>query len=474
MDAAPDTATLPPARAPDSAARRRLARGLVTTAAVAAAAGAAWGRLGPAGTVTTDDAYVSGHVTHVAPRVPGQVRRVAVDDNRRVRAGDVLLELDPEPYQAQADVKRAAVEVAEADVRAAESQVRGTLALARSQRWRLQAAAEAVEYQAATLRARVAVLRSKEATLDRARTELDRVRRIRASGAVSLDEVDARQEAFRVGEAAVRQAVEEVAEARVALGLPAQPPPGVDPAAVPDDLSQTHSGVRQALAELVQSTAQVGLPLAATDATPRQYLEQFRRLDADGNIDRLLEALIAAAPAVGQARAKLIQARRDLAVAELNLRYTRVTSEIDGVVARRAVNPGANVQAGQQVMAVRSLTEVWVDCHFKETQLEALRIGHPVDVAVDAYPGRVYRGRVAGFAAGTGATTAVLPAENATGNFVKVVQRLTVRVELLDGNPPDAPLFAGLSAVPRVRVSEPPSGPDAGAYLQAALPAGAP
>ena len=129
-------------------------------------------------------------------------------------------------------------------------------------------------------------------------------------------------------------------------------------------------------------------------------------------------------------------ARRDLVQAELNLRYCDVAADIDGVVTRRNVNPGNNVQAGQNLMAIRSLDEIWVDANFKETQLADLRIGQPVDLYVDMYGDRhVFKGRVSGFTMGTGSTLALLPAENATGNFVKVVQRLPVRIELEDYDP---------------------------------------
>jgi len=126
-------------------------------------------------------------------------------------------------------------------------------------------------------------------------------------------------------------------------------------------------------------------------------------------------------------------------------------------------------------MAVRSLTDVWVDANFKETQLTDLRIGQRADLYVDAYPGLVFQGRVTGFTMGTGQTLALLPPQNATGNFVKVVQRLPVRIDLLDYDPEGAPLFAGLSVVPYVHVKEPPEGPNAGRYLQpAGPPPGAP
>ena len=210
-------------------------------------------------TVSTDDAYVNGHVTYVAPRVAGQVSRVLVDDNDRVSKGDLLVQLDREPYQVQVDLKKAAVVNAEADVEAARAQVRGILAQARSQRWKLQRAIEDVDDKVAQLRARVAALRSKEASLDRARADFARAQQLFNRGAISREEFDQRREAVRTAEAAVKQALEEVHEARVALGL-APHPEGKDLTDVPADLNQTFSGVSQALNELVQSMAQVGLP----------------------------------------------------------------------------------------------------------------------------------------------------------------------------------------------------------------------
>src|SRR5215468_804684 len=117
-------------------------------------------------------------------------------------------------------------------------------------------------------------------------------------------------------------------------------------------------------------------------------------------------------------------------------------------------------------MAIRSLNEIWVDANFKETQLRDLRIGQPVDLRVDMYGGaHVFKGRVTGFTMGTGSTLALLPAENATGNFVKVVQRLPVRIEFTDYDPDKVPLFIGLSVTPRVHIHETPTGPDAGKVL---------
>ena len=151
----------------------------------------------------------------------------------------------------------------------------------------------------------------------------------------------------------------------------------------------------------------------------------------------------------------------------MNLRYCDVVAEIDGVVTRRNVNPGNNVIAGQSLMAVRSLTEIWIDANFKETQLAELRIGQTVDLDVDMYGSKQrFQGRISGFTMGTGSTLSLLPAENATGNFVKVVQRLPVRVDLIDYDPEKEPLFIGLSVTPSVRINDPPTGPDAGKVLQ--------
>jgi membrane fusion protein (multidrug efflux system) len=200
------------------------------------------------------------------------------------------------------------------------------------------------------------------------------------------------------------------------------------------------------------------------DQGPKAMLEQFEKL---GDIDTTFARYEANAPAVKQAEAKLEAAQRDLAEAELNLRYCDIVAEIDGVVTRRNVNPGNYVQVGENLMAVRSLNEIWVDANFKETQLRDLRIGQPVDLEVDMYAGKqTFKGRISGFTEGTGSTLALLPAENATGNFIKVVQRLPVRIDLVDYDADRAPLFIGTSVVPYVYFNKPPTGPDAGKFLQ--------
>jgi membrane fusion protein (multidrug efflux system) len=416
---------------------------------------------------STDDAYVNSHVTFVAPRVAGQVAKVLVDDNNRVRKGDTLVVLDKEPYQVQVALKQAALQTAQADLAAAQANVRGQVAQARSARFKLQHVIEQVDNNVALLRANAAALEKSKASLVLAQQEFNRYKDLLAKKVASHEEFDQRKTTLDSAAADVNQATENVVQTRVNLGLPAKPAAGRSLTDVPEDLSQTFSSVRQAQAELLQSASLLGVVPSSYDLSPKEMLAEFYKRDPKGDIDQIYKAIIKDAPALKQAEAKLMQAQHDLEDANLNLRYCDIVSEIDGVVTRRNVNPGNNVQVGQSLMAVRSLTEIWVDANFKETQLGKLRIGQSVDLHVDMYGSHhVFKGRISGFTMGTGSTLSLLPAENATGNFVKVVQRLPVRIDLVDYNPDDVPLFVGLSVEPKVLLKEAPTGPDAGKLLQ--------
>jgi membrane fusion protein (multidrug efflux system) len=420
-------------------------------------------------TVSTDDAYVNSYVTFVAPRVAGQITRVLVEDNNRVAKGDVLVELDPEPYRVQVAIRQASLEAAQADLVAAQAGVRGAAAMARSQRFKLARAIEDVDNQIAILRARAANLEQAKASLTLAEAEFERARKLSASKVTSPEEFDRKREALDVARAQQVQALESVYQARVALGLPAQPANGASLTEVPADLDQNFSSVRQALAELLQSAAQLGIVPSSYNLTPKETIGEFMKRDAGGDIDKIYAEVIKDAPALKQAQAALQRAERDLDQAKLDLKYCTVVSEIDGVVTRRNANPGNHVQIGQSLMAVRSLREVWIDANFKETQVKDLRIGQKVELETDVYGSRHrFEGRISGVTMGTGSTLALLPAQNATGNFVKVVQRIPVRIDVVDYDPEKAPLIVGTSVEPRVDLKSRPTGPDAGQVLQAA------
>lgn len=179
-------------------------------------------------TASTDDAYVNGHVTFVAPRVSGQISRVLVDDNNRVRKGDLLAQIDEEPFEIAVAQKKAAVDTANADLQAAVASSRGIEAEARSRRWKLQGAVEDLENQIALLHDRVAALDKAKATLTLAQADFDRAKKLLGGPAESRQEYDRYQEAFSTASAQVIQASAAVRQVRASLGLPTEPASGED------------------------------------------------------------------------------------------------------------------------------------------------------------------------------------------------------------------------------------------------------
>jgi membrane fusion protein (multidrug efflux system) len=442
--------------------------------------------------VSTDDAYVNGHTTLVSTRVTGVVDQIAVDDNDYVEAGQVLVYLDAEPYRLAVEEKRAArararltidqqvaaLEAARADLEQARNQARSQLAGLAGSWFLLETFQYLVRYQVATLHSNVANQRLQEANQTLAQREYERVRTLSRTAAASLEELDQRQAALQVAREQVHSAQQAVRQARAMLGLN---PDARNPSAVPSDLEQAYPGILYAVSSAQQTLAQLGVPFELLGMTPERLHKDLMKLPGQPVVANV-PAVKAAEARVQQARAALggpafnpakpydnpavRQADKELEQAELQLSYTTIKAPVAGYVARRAVSAGSHVQPGQSLLAVRPLSDVWVDANFKETQLDALRIGQPVDLYVDAYPGKVFHGRVAGFSPGTGAAMSLLPPENATGNFVKVVQRLPVRIELTEPNPPETPLFVGLSVVPEVDTRAEPSGPFAGQRLR--------
>ncbi len=422
-------------------------------------------------TVSTDDAYVNGDVTYVAPRVNGQVARVLVSDNNVVRKGDLLVELDSEPYQVQVNIAQAAVDAANAELIAAKAQVNGLEAQVRSYQFNMQHAIEDVHNKVAELRGTIAKLDTAKAKQARATADYQRALAVQKAkpGAISRQDVDRYQEAFRVEQAGINEAMEHIRQIRVSLGLPAMPASGDDLAEVPADLDQTFSGVREVQGKLMQAAAALGMS-GSFNKLPQEMVTDFYRRYPNQDIDQIFAKLIEDAPDIKRAETKLKQAERNLDQAKLNLRYCKIYAEIDGAITSKNVNPGNNVVAGQSVMTIRSLHDLWIDANFKETQLAKLRIGQPVKIEADMYGShQEFTGRISGFTMGTGQTLSLLPPQNATGNFVKIVQRLPVRIELTDYDPDKVPLFVGLSVTPYVYFKEAPAGPNAGRILQPLL-----
>src|SRR5271163_1667435 len=239
-------------------------------------------------TVSTDDAYVNGHVTFVAARVKGQVSRVLVDDNYRVRRGELLVELDKEPFQIAVAIKKAAVDTATTDLQVAKANVRGIEAEAMSRRRALEHAIESVDDQVALLRARVAGVDKSKAELALAQIDFDRAAKLVVTNDTPRAEYDRRQAALLAARADVVAALADVRQIRASLGLPPQRDEG-DLGQVPPDLDQTFSSVLQAQAGVIQSAAQLGV-IHSFEETPKQMLEGFEK---EGDINSIFTRLAA-------------------------------------------------------------------------------------------------------------------------------------------------------------------------------------
>jgi membrane fusion protein, multidrug efflux system len=375
-----------------------------------------------AGRESTDDAQVDAQVTPIAFRIPGTVLRVHVSDNKPVEAETVLVELDPRDYEVAVAKARAELADAEASAAAAQSGVpittteaasnvstaQGSVAQSRGAVDQAQKELEAARARLTTAQARV---REAEANAAKAARDVERLRGLLAKDEISQQLFDTTVAAADAQRAAADSAKSLVVEAE--------------------------AGIRVAESKLVQAgageqQAQAGLRAAQTG--PEQI------------------AAIRARAASASARAQ--QAKASLNQAELNLQYTVIKAPTKGIVSRKSVEVGQVIQPGQPLMALIPLDTVWITANFKETQLRDMHPGQPVTIRVDAYGGRDLKGKVDSIAAATGARFSLLPPENATGNYVKVVQRVPVKIVLEAGQDPDRVLRPGMSVVPTVDTSK--------------------
>jgi membrane fusion protein, multidrug efflux system len=352
------------------------------------------------GRESTDDAQVEGRIGNVAPRVAGQVLKVHVKDNQPVKAGDVLVELDSSDLEAKRQVAQADVLSAEAQLANAQAQLALTEANAGANLRQAQAgvtqASSGISSSRAALDQARADVSSAEARFRLTDTELHRVKRLSAEGAVSAAELDTRQAAYEQAKAALDQS-----KAR---------------------LASTEAGITSSSGGL--EAAQGKLVAAQTGPVQVQ----------------------AAQAALKLAEARVQQARASLQLAELAVSYTQVRAPLNGVVSRRTVEVGQMVGPERPLMAIVPQDDVWVVANFKEDQVGFMHPGQPVDVTVDAFGSQHFQGHVDSLAGASGARFALLPPDNASGNFVKVVQRIPVLVRF-DGDLKSLPLKPGMSAV---------------------------
>jgi membrane fusion protein (multidrug efflux system) len=347
---------------------------------------------------TTDDAQVEGHITPMASKVYGRVAQVLVEDNQPVKAGQVLVKIDPRDYQAALDQAKATVALAESEARSAgvdvprtrenvasgnssaDAQLQGAQAdLARAQATYEQA-------QTADLAWAQANVEKSRANAGLAKADLARYLPLMEKGEISKQQYDAAKANADASVSALRADQEKLEQARHNVGV----------AKAQRDAAQAR--VEQAKAGVISARADV-----------RQV--SMKTADAQGKL------------------AKVEQARAALDAAQLNLSYTEITAPVDGVATHKQVETGQIVQAGQGLLVVVPLHNVWVTANFKETQLRNMKAGQKAEVKVDTY-GKTFSGHVDSIAGATGSVLSLLPPENATGNYVKVVQRIPVKIVL--------------------------------------------
>ena len=339
---------------------------------------------------STDDAQIDAHLNPVAARVGGTVSAVLVSDNQYVEKGAVLVTIDPADIKVALARAQADLTENEASSRAAGRTVPLTSMTATAQEGAASGDSGGADARLVAVRAQ---LREAEARERLAGQDLERLKPL-----IAKDEISQQQYDTAVSAADAARAARDAAAAAVAA-------------------AQKAAAAAQArLAQVSTSREQVDI-VAARAAS--------------------------AAAKVEMARAALEQAR-------LNLSYTEVRAQVNGVVSRRTAEVGQVVQPGQPLLALVSLDDIWVTASFKESQLRTIRPGQPVEIGVDAYGGRKYRGRVDSIAAATGARFSLLPPENATGNYVKVVQRVPVKIVFEQGQDKERVLRPGMSVVPTV------------------------
>ncbi len=369
---------------------------------------------------STDDAQIDGNVHPVSSRVSGTVMQVLVNDNQYVEAGAVLVVLDPKDYQVELNKSKADLAEAEATTMADRTQVPIVSTTSTSQLYGAEAVVleakaniSAAEKQEAAARARVisaqALVLQAKANADRAARDLDRYKVLLAKDEISQQQYDAAQAAAVAQRAQWEASQAQQQEAEQAIHV-------------------AHSQLELQEARLVKAQADA----KSAETGPQQVAATRAKADSTA--------------------AKVLQMKAQVEQSELSLSYTTVKAPVSGVVSQKSVQVGQIVQAGQPLLSVVPLDDIWATANFKENQLARMRVGQKVRIAVDAYGGREYEAHVQSIAAATGSRFSLLPAENATGNYVKVVQRVPVKIVLEKGQDKEHVLRPGMSVIPTVYV----------------------
>ena len=349
--------------------------------------------------VTTDDAYVHADSAQISSRVDGTVIEVMVDNDFPVERGQVLLQLDPRDFEVAVEQAQGILARTQAEARAMEISVSVTDVQTTAQLSKAEA-----EYQGAQ---------------DRKNEALHRLQQLRKQREGAYAEMTQTQRDYKRFETLFQSNV------------------------VPEERrDQANTAMVKARATVEATDAQIKALQASLQAIQQEVQQaqaQLKSVQAERQQVEVMKEKLAAL--YGQQQ----EAQSRLKAAQLDLSYTTVSAPISGYIAQKSIQLGDSVKKAQPLMAVVPLHEVYVEANFKETQLENVRLGQPAVIEADIYPGYVYHGKVSGIRAGTGAAFSLLPPENATGNWIKVVQRVPVKIILAEPPPQDRPLRVGLS-----------------------------
>jgi membrane fusion protein (multidrug efflux system) len=417
-----------------------LAAGCAFFLAIAIAGGLLWRHYETH--VSTNDAFVEGRVSPVSAIVTGSVLRVLVDDNQEVKKGQVLVELDPKYYQAKLEQAEAAVAIAESQLKAAQEQVSFSREIISSQvaqaEAALQASSSAIQASRQVLDQAKAILASRKEALavaqaelkeklaleEKAKIDYDRMLRLLEKKAISRVEYDLAKVNYEASSAQVAAAKSKVLLARRELEAAFADRKAKESGYA---YSPLHLGVKSAKAKAIEAEAK----LAETRAKGRSV--KIREAERELASARLEEALA------------------NLKYAKNQLEDTVIRASMAGRVTKKNVEVGQVVHPGQPLISIVSLHDLWIVANFKETQLSHVRPGQRVKITADTYPGKIFTGTVDSIQAGTGSRFSLLPPENATGNYVKVVQRIPVKI-VLDKQSNPSIFMLGMSVVPTIEL----------------------
>jgi len=363
--------------------------------------------------ISTDDAFVDGHVHVIAPKISGTIRGIMVEDNQRVARGDLLVEIDPIDYRVRVEDAASAFQAESARivelndrVEVARKQFQELKYQAESARLNFDLQKTVLKQLEADIKKAEAGVEAQTAQLKQARIDIRRGEDLYKKEVISKEKYENTQTAYEVTEAQLKGAQEQ--------------------------LLQVKANRETQLARLKQAEVDV-MKAEATLETQKTVIKQ-------------------AESTISTQRSMIQQKRAVLKTSELNLDYTRIYAPADGYITKRSAEVGNQVQAGQPLMSVVPLApeEIWITANYKETQLKGVKSGQKVKIEVDMNPGRVFHGRVDSIMAGTGSAFSLFPPENATGNYVKVVQRIPVKIVLEQGEDPGHMLRIGMSVVPTI------------------------